>query len=128
METVYAIINSNALSGIVGLLIGIFIGHRLQLWLSRRSEYNELADPLFLRVDRVLEAHSAHTFHIPEDEVKLLRRRMSPWHRKRFDAALAKYNDAAEKQTLDNLGHAHFTDPDEVNDALRQVAKVLGRQ
>ena len=47
--------------------------------------------------------------------------------RKLFDAAISQYRTAAEKQCDDN-GHVHFTNPEEVNAALKRIASILHRK
>src|SRR5665648_1244060 len=98
----------NMLVAVFSALVGGLIGHCLTLVGERRKEYNELADRIYLRVDIAVESHSAHYFHIPQNDIKLIRRRMGFMQRRRFDNALAKYNDAAAQTQVDNSGQPHF--------------------
>lgn len=127
-DAIINLLNSNAFSGIGGLLIGLIAGQRLQLWLSRRSEYNELADALFLRVDREVSATDGHWFHLPEDEIKLLRRRMGVAQRRRFDTTMGQFEVAASKTKTDDSGQVHFTDTQEINRTLKLLAALLHRK
>ena len=87
---------------------------------ERRKEYNELADPLFAKVNATVSEAAGHTFGISDLEVAQIRRRMSLLQRLRFDFALANYRKAA-KTKVDPIGQMLFTDADAVNLALQRL-------
>ncbi len=126
-EWITTVIESNAFSGFACLLIGLIAGQRLQLYLSRRTEYNELADSLFLAVDKIVDSYDGHHFCLPDDQVKMFQRRMSSSHRRRFDQAIAAYEVAAKQTYTDEHGHVHFSNPETVNAALKDIANLLRR-
>ena len=103
------------------------IGYRLGIHSERRKEYNELADPLFAKVNATVSEAAGHTFGISDLEIVQIRRRMSLPQRLRFDAAIAAYKEAAET-TVDPVGQVFFTNVDAVNDSLKRIAKVLYRK
>ncbi|MEZ6152361.1 MAG: hypothetical protein R3C09_19855 [Pirellulaceae bacterium] len=112
---------------LVSSLVGGWVGYRLGISAEQRKEYNELADKLFLQVDRKPTAACAHNFGISEADVKLLERRMSWYQRRRFQRALAKYRSVATTRP-DAAGQLHFVDTDAVNLVLRELAKILKRR
>jgi hypothetical protein len=112
---------------LVSSLVGGWVGYRLGISAEQRKEYNELADKLFLQVDRKLTAACAHNFGISEADLKLLERRMGWVQRRRFHRALAKFRVVAVRRKPDSAGQLHFVDTDAVNLALREIAKILKR-
>ncbi len=113
---------------LVSSLIGGWVGYRLGICAERRKEYNELADQLFLQVDRKLTADSAHNFGISEVDIKLLERRMHWTQRRRFRRALENFRAVAVSTTRDSAGQLHYVDPDAVNQSLQRIAKILKRK
>jgi hypothetical protein len=112
---------------LVSSLVSGWVGYRLGISAEQRKEYNELADNLYLQVDRELTAASAHNFGISEADVKLLERRMGWIQRRQFQRALAKFRAAADRTEPDSSGQVHFVNTDAVNLALRELAKTLKR-
>lgn len=110
-----------------GLIFG-WMGYRLGVSAEKRKEYNELADQVFIKVDRKVEASDGHNFDIPRADIKLLRRRMSVIQRRRFDATVAEFDEAARATIQDSNGQVFYTEPSKVSDSLRQIAKILKRK
>ena len=113
---------------IASSLTTLLIGYRLGINSERRKEYNELADPLYTKLNRRLSAASAHTFAIDEQTRDAVRRRMGIIQRRKFDAALREFDTATAKTTQDDCGQVHYTDVDAVNASLLKLAKVLKRK
>jgi hypothetical protein len=107
---------------------GVVVGHWLQVWQARRAEYNELADELFLIVDRTVTPVSGPWVTLPSDAVSLIRRRMAWWQRRRFDSALREYQEVARHTTRDSTGQALSSEPEKMNAALKKLVRVLYRR
>lgn len=105
---------------------GVVAGHWLQLWQARRSEYNEIADRLFLKVDGPVKRDYVTVFPLPGDDRKLIRRRMGWWKRRCFDQAVEKLNDAMHKKERDGPMW-RYTHIEEVNAARAALASILSR-
>ena len=109
-------------------LLGGGVGYRLGLASERRKEYNEIADRLFLKVNQELREHSAGHFYIDDGDVALMRRRMGPLQRRRFDSAYSGFVSASKEKWTDAAGQSFFRDVDSVNAALKELASVLKRR
>ncbi|MSR60304.1 MAG: hypothetical protein EXS05_22130 [Planctomycetaceae bacterium] len=70
-------------SGIIGLLVGSILGHRLAIYRDSRREFNEFADPLYLWFNRQISVR-------PGDDA-LFRRHLGWLARRRFDSAMNDY-------------------------------------
>lgn len=109
-------------------LVSAFVGYRFALNRERRKEFNELADRLFLNVDVELKETSAHNFYIIDADIKLIRRRMGRLKRRTFDRALECYHVAASDTYQDRGGQVYYSNPVNVNESLKAIAKCLNRK
>ena len=114
--------------GIVGLLIGSFIGHWFALGRERRKEYNELADKLFIKVDVKVNEADAGRLRNEDTDIKLIRRRMGWFKKRMFDRAMTHYLEATGDTYPDDHGVPLLTDPTRVTATLQDIAKCLGRK
>lgn len=116
------------LSGLLGVLVGAWLGHRFTITSQRRVEYNEVADQMFATLSRIhAQGITAYT-KLPDDtEYALLQRRMSPIQRFQFESQLNKfkleYNSIA--QTHDRHGEVTLGDTTACMAALSSVIKCL---
>lgn len=116
------------LTGALASLVSLIVGHRLGIQSERRKEYNEIADEFYAVVNRELTAGAAHTFQLDDKIVHALRRRMASRQQRRFDSALQAYKIAAQQTEQDSAGQVLFVDVKSVNNALRELAKVVHRK
>ena len=113
------------ISSFVAFLGGL-VGYRLGIRSDRRKEYNELAEPFFVKANQ--EIHSFRMIHFDQSEIDILRRRMGYWQRRRFDAAIVEFREAANGTKRDEAGQPFYTDVEGVNRALKKIAGVLKRK
>lgn len=128
MLELFTQIGSSPWFNVVSSLAGLLIGYRFGIHSERRKEYNELADPLFTKVNQKLEPYAAHWFHIDDTEIEQIRRRMGWLQRMKFDSAIAVYQQASSKCAISDGGESYFTEVNEVNESLRKIARVLQRK
>lgn len=121
---------SEILWGLGGFLIGAYLGHRFAVFRDRRSEFNEIADRVFIALDQEVRSCTPYTAGPRSDDVAILRRRMSWFVRRRFDRAFEEYNEAKRGNTSepDGRGHVHYISVERIKQAILQVTKLLHRK
>ena len=112
----------------IGALIGSWIGYRYGIKSDRRKEYNEIAEPIAIRCQFEI-APGGRPISFEANEIEMLRRRLGPIQRWRFNAAYAAYNSAVESSKIQNsLGQYRIPEVEAVNKALKRIRKTLPRK
>lgn len=114
---------------ILSFLIGTLFGHWLAIHRDRRAEFNELADGLFLIIEK--QAASPNPYpRFPYDDLRLLRRHMSWYQRIRFDAAIENYEKASgpDNYRADAYGQCFYKDDEIVKKAAKRPCRFLHRR
>jgi hypothetical protein len=88
------------------------------------DSYRDIANQVVGYINRELSPHQ-HSFSIDEHDLRRLRRRMSSFHRWRFDQAVRAFKKESGKVTLDEQGQLIFADVEAVNQRLDKIVKLL---
>lgn len=121
---------SELLSGLLGVLIGGVIGHRLALGRDKRKEFNETSDSLFERLEkqRLLAEKGA----FPDDANNLdnasfidLKRKVPCYKKQRLNGAVDRYMDAKQICGQFEKGRYNFSNPDILIEAISGLQKLL---
>lgn len=124
---------SELLSGIMGLLLGALIGHRLALGRDKRKEFNQVVAPIYERLiqaeEQALNGHVWATWS--EADISRLKPHLTRRERRKLDLLIENYRKA--------IGLAHTTEGKKpwegaepiqtefyrVVDALKELQKLL---
>jgi len=121
---------SHLLTGILGTLIGVMIGHRLAIERYRRIEFNKAAGPLFELLERQRFIVEAGSFPASANDVKkmtliAIRRKLPFYERKGFDRAIEKYRLATQHSGEYEKGSYKFNNPEILLTAINGLQKFL---
>lgn len=114
----------------MGVLVGGLIGNRFAIGRDKRREFNELADPLFERLETQRIQVSGGSF--PSDANSLdeysfiaLRRKLS-WIRKRgLDRTLREYEHAKQNCGYFESGLYKFNNPIPLLNAIKKLQRYV---
>lgn len=87
---------SELLSGIIGLLLGALIGHRLAIGRDKRKEFNQVAAPIYERLIQIEEqALNGHVWATwSEADISRLKPHLTRRERRKLDSLIENYREA----------------------------------
>jgi len=84
-------------------LAGFFFGVRVNLWRDRRKEFNELADPLFIKLSK--ERKNQGGCFVASMEFEAFSRRLPIWSRESYNRSIKEYYKAKNENCgIDDYG------------------------
>lgn len=93
---------------IVTLLIGFLLGHYLTIGRDRRKEFNELINPVRLKLWFIRDYPCSNTMPPINIDYRLIREKLPVWKRKGFDRAVKYYAQSKgaykDKRKPDGMG------------------------
>jgi len=113
----------------LGFFAGTLVGHFLSIDRDRRKEFNELADPIRLRLRNAL-TDLRFGAHRADSEALSALIDITPAHcRRRFSRAIANYYEAlAMHITIDSVGQPHYSQTDHLKQPIHQLLFHLKRR
>ena len=122
--------NFTFLVGLLTFLLGAFIGHRLNIALDKRREWNEAIKPLRMYFIAETE-HPRSSVPVPDQEsVRAVVARATPWQRRRLRRAIERHRQTKHAaQTCDpSYGTTTYANPTEIAEAAEKVLRLLNEQ
>lgn len=121
------------LSGLLGLLVGALIGHRLALGRDKRKEFNKVAAPIYERLIQAEEQAQNLNVWVTWDDAEILRLKphLTNSERKKLDSLFENYREAIRlSHTTEDKKPWEGTEPIKeefyrVVSALKDLKKML---
>jgi len=112
---------------VLTFFLGLFLGNRQALWLARRKEFNDLAEPVRIWLHSQISCPSAYGQCPSDYTIYCLAERMGRWRRYRFKAAWLRGEESRKHDTRqDSFGQLFLTDPAKVQAAALDCLRLLG--
>jgi len=114
------------ISGILGVLIGGFIGHRLALGRDKRTEYNSVIRPLKQKLLKHIDALKEHqtNFNISHDDILSIRCWVTDKEFSSISLAYKDYCDLYREYIKTNKYGVEFYTEEERDKILIQAIKI----
>ena len=108
-------------------LVGFYSGHRFTLWGAQRKEFNELADPLFIKLSK--ERENPGGCFVTSMELEVFSRRLPSRKRKGFNRRKEEYYKAKnENLGVDAYGGPIYHDTTSIVAAIDELIKFTNRK
>ena len=112
------------LISLITFFIGLYVGNRQALWVDKRREFNQLAEPVIEYFCLMSSWYEKNTFTsalpLPETTISKLKRRMSARGERRLAALITQYKDC-----YDALNRAKERTPALYTDALAAAREII---
>ena len=120
------------LTGLLGVLIGLFLGNRLALGRDKRKEFNEIANPLFENLENqrltiLLDRnYPPQANGLTEKSFIMLKRKLSKYKHKSFDKAVKNYEESKHNcGSYDDKGEFKFSNPEVLKKSIEKLQRFL---
>lgn len=121
-------------TGLLGVLIGVILGHRLSIGREKRKEFNDVALPIFENLERQKSlakrgAHPDPSGAFGEDDFILLKQHLGLFKAKTLDSAIKKYEHEKKKcGNWNTHGIYEFTNGDNIIAAIGKLQRYVRRK
>lgn len=131
VELAYQLVTSipQSLSAALGFCVGTLFGHRLTLWLDRRREYNDAAEPIREYLIKSIDRPWADFPWPTEIEFDRFEHCLPIWKRPRFRRLYVQCHQERDKaRRRDDAGGFSYPDTDAIVAAYRRVLPMTRRR
>jgi hypothetical protein len=118
-----------ALTGALGFLSGLLLGHWLSLGRDRRKEYNDIAQPIRDQLLRARDTTRPRIWGMSAADLDALSFYLGPIRRGRLMRSMAAYKTACDEQRRQNsYGELQWENPDPIVAAVDGVLSAIKRR
>ena len=124
---IYVAVASSLATGLIGLLVG----NRLAIGRDKRKEFNALAERITIVLLNARRSLSPDAEWPDEVNIHFFREALPFWRRRRFDAALCRYNQAHSDDnttTEDEYGDISYKDTNLVAHCIDRLLKFTRKK
>lgn len=112
---------------LVSALIAGFVGYRFALRRERRHEWNALVEPIYLALLGMRKNPTGRLAEVDNARWPLIRNKLRPWRRRRFDRALEKYQQSRgeENREPNGMGGFHYRDTARIAHTVENLLRFV---
>jgi hypothetical protein len=112
------------LLSLLTFFLGLILGHRLTLWRDKRKEFNEIAQPIRVKLLNEREAVDTIVPGPSEIDADQLEGMLPLWNRRRFRKTWDAYCCGKEQTTQDSFGGLSYANPEQIIEHIDRLLSL----